>query len=99
VKAEALRSRKSVAGESDGGWKENLATDETQMDTDFQSPSGWHICRLEIQNDSSSVGAEYAAPDGAGFVFGFWFYKDVAPTALSEATLDQSVSKNVSHVE
>ncbi|MGH7952647.1 MAG: hypothetical protein ACREFE_12120 [Limisphaerales bacterium] len=21
-------------------------------------------------------------PDGAGFVFGLWFYKDVAPTAL-----------------
>ena len=47
----------------------------------------WHICRNDNAKESSSVGAEYAAPLVAvckdlEFGLGLWFYKDAAPTAL-----------------
>jgi hypothetical protein len=36
-----------------------------------------------VRSDIIGAETEYGAPDGAGFNFGCWYYKDVAPTALT----------------
>jgi hypothetical protein len=56
----------------------------TRIKPDFSSPEGWHLCRLRLQNEPSSVRSDIfriCRPDGAEILIGFWFYKDAAPTA------------------
>jgi len=36
----------------------------------------------KIPSSAGAKSSEYAAPTGLDFVFGLWFYKDVAPAAL-----------------
>lgn len=60
-----------------GKWRKELAEGEgrkAERAGERVSPRGR---RPDVRKD-------YAAPDGAGFVFGLWFCKDVTPTALSQ---------------
>jgi hypothetical protein len=84
-----------------GNWRLNF---QPRMNTDghgFFKPVGLASLKIAISKQiklrSGATSAEYAAPMGLKFYFGFWFYKYAAPTALE--TWRSGVSAERRHFE